>query len=121
MTLVDTSIWVEHLRRGHPGLVARLEDAQVSTHPFIVGELACGYLKNRREVLGLLAALPQVAIADHHEVLVFVERHRLMGAGLGWVDVHLLASAVLGGSRLWTADARLRRVAARLGVGFESS
>ena len=120
MILVDTSIWIEHLRRGHPGLAARLEDAQVSIHPFIVGELACGHLKNRREVLALLVALPQVAIADHDEVLAFVEKHRLMGAGFGWVDVHLLASAVLSGVPLWTADARLRRAAARLGVGLEA-
>lgn len=120
MILVDTSIWVEHLRRGHSGLAARLEGAQVVTHPFVIGELACGHLKDRREVLDLLGALPPAEIAQHGEVMTFVEHHRLMGAGLGWVDVHLLASAVLSGAPLWTSDARLRRAAAKLGVSFES-
>jgi hypothetical protein len=117
VTLVDTSVWVEHLRRGHPGLAARLEEGQVATHPFVIGELACGHLRNRREALDLLRALPRADVAQHDEVMLFVERHRLMGSGLGWVDVHLLASAVLEGIPLWTMDARLRGVAARVGLG----
>ena len=77
MILVDTSVWVEHLRRGHSGLAARLEDAQVATHPFVIGELACGSLVNRREILGLLETLPAIGAAEHGEVLNFIEKNRL--------------------------------------------
>jgi hypothetical protein len=115
----ERACWVEHLRRGHAGLAARLVDAQVATHPFIIGELACGHLRNRREVLDHLGALVQAELAHQDEVLVFVERQKLMGAGPGWVDVHLLASAVLSGMPAWTLDGQLRKAAAKVGVGFE--
>lgn len=116
MTLVDTSVWVEHLRRGVPDLGALLERGDVGCHPFVVGELACGNLTRRAETLGLLAALPRVDVAEHDEVLAFVDRERLAGRGLGWVDVHLLASAQLSRAGLWSLDGRLDAAARRLGV-----
>ena len=117
MILVDTSLWVEHLRRGHPGLEALLLRGEVACHPFVVGELACGNLGRRTEILALLSALPPVAVADHGEVLALIARARLAGRGLGWIDVHLLASARLSHTPLWTLDRRLERSAADLGVG----
>ena len=112
--LVDTSVWIDHFRRGNPALQARLEAGEVRIHPFVVGELACGNLAKRGEVLRLLRALPTVATATDDEVLMFVARHRLMGTGIGWVDAHLLAAAALTPSALWTLDAKLAREARRL-------
>ena len=112
--LVDTSLWVEHLRRGHAGLTARLEQGHVVTHPFVIGELACGHWRKRAEILGLLNALPRCEPCDHDEVLALVDARGLAASGLGWVDVHLLAAALLSGEPLWTLDARLGRAAARL-------
>jgi len=117
VTLVDTSVWIDHLRRGNTRLAALLTDAQALCHPFVVGEMACGRIRNRREVLGLLEALPQARCAEHEEALTFVERHVLAGAGLGWIDVHLLAAAVLSRASLWTLDRRLAASADKLGVG----
>ena len=114
--LVDTSIWVDHLRQRDPRLAELLEEGAVWTHPFVVGELACGNLARRSEVLELIGALPSAPVADHDEVLAFVEGRRLMGQGLGWVDVHLLASAVLASLPLWTADKRLSEVARAIDV-----
>ncbi len=114
--LVDTPIWVNHLRRGRAGLEGLLEDSEVVCHPFIVGELACGNLVNRKEILSLLAELPSVPAVDEDEFLAFIEGNRLAGSGLGFVDVHLLASARLSGVRLWTADRALRQVAAEMGI-----
>jgi len=119
MLLADTSVWVEHLRRGEPRLAALLEAGDVLCHPFVIGELACGHLGRRSEILGLLSALPSVDEAAHDEVLSFVERHRLQGKGLGLIDVHLLASCALARKRLWTLDVRLARAASQLGVGAE--
>ena len=112
--LVDTSVWVDHLRRGDPALRALLTRAEVECHPFIIGELACGSLQRRSEVLSLLQSLPRVPVGSHDEVLTFVERHRLMGRGIGWIDAHLLTSAALAGSLLWTRDRRLCAVALML-------
>lgn len=95
MTLVDTSVWVNHLRRGDDELRALLEGGEVLCHPCIVGELACGSIANRTEVLDLLQALPQSTIAEHDEVMQFLQAKRLYGRGLGWIDLHLLASASL--------------------------
>ncbi|HEY7671105.1 MAG TPA: PIN domain-containing protein [Gammaproteobacteria bacterium] len=114
--LVDTSVWVDHLRHGNARLAARLDADQVRSHPFVIGELACGNLSNRVELLNLLAALPVVPVADHDEVLNFVESRRLMGQGLGWIDMHLLASATLGSVAFWTMDKRLAAVARKLGL-----
>jgi predicted nucleic acid-binding protein len=115
--IVDTSVWVDHFRRGNRALGALLEQGAVLMHPFIVGELACGNLERRVEVLDLLGGLPHAVVADHDEVLELVARQRLHGRGVGWIDVHLLASAMLSGVRLWTRDRRLSGVAARLEIG----
>ena len=117
MTLVDTSVWVEHLRRGSPRLRELLDDGEVLGHPFVLGEIACGNLANRHEILDLLGSLPPAAEASHAEALHALRAHRLHGKGLGWVDVHLLASALLSGAALWTLDAALARQARRCGVG----
>ena len=95
MILVDTSVWVDHMRRGDEGLANLLVDEQVLCHPFVVGELACGRLTHRAEVLARLRALPQAPGVEHQEALAFVETHRLIGIRLGWIDVNLLASAAL--------------------------
>jgi predicted nucleic acid-binding protein len=89
---------------------------QVWIHPFVIGELACGSLSQRAEVLGLLEALPQLPLADHEEVLTFIAAHRLHGRGLGWIDVHLLASARLARLPLWTLDRRLAAAANELSL-----
>lgn len=112
--LVDTSVWVDHLRRRSATLVALLEQAQVWTHAFVVGELACGNLAQRHKLLSALTALPHAPVAGHDEVLAFLENHRLMGRGLGWVDVHLLASARLARLPFWTLDKRLAALATAL-------
>jgi predicted nucleic acid-binding protein len=114
--IVDTSVWVQHLRRGEPRLQEHLERGIVTVHPFIIGELACGNLRNRNEVLSLLASLPLAPVIEHNELLGFVERERLFGRGIGWIDVHLLASARLLGLPLWTLDRRLAEAALALGV-----
>jgi len=118
MVLVDTSVWVDHLGRGTVGLDLPLSDGQVLCHPFIIGELACGNLKNRSDILSLLGTLPAVRSAEDNEVLHFIERHRLMGKGLGYIDVHLLASSFLSHVPLWTLDKRLGDAAATLGVRY---
>ena len=115
MILVDTSVWVDHLRIGNRGLRALLERAEVLCHPLIIGEVACGTLRNRGEVLRLLDQLPKGIVAEHDEVLEFLNQRRLFGKGIGWIDLHLLASAQLSNVSLWTSDSRLGRVAAELG------
>jgi predicted nucleic acid-binding protein len=112
--LVDTSVWVEHLRQKDPVLAALLSQGEVECHPFIIGELACGWLQRRSEVLELLQRLPQVPVASHGEVLTLIERHRLMGRGIGWIDAHLLASAALAQTPLWSRDRRLSDIARML-------
>jgi predicted nucleic acid-binding protein len=112
--LVDTSVWVDHLRRGNATLVALLEQTQIWTHAFVVGELACGNLAQRDKLLTALTALPHAPMAGHGEMLAFLESHRLMGRGLGWVDIHLLASARLAKLPFWTLDKRLAAVATAL-------
>jgi hypothetical protein len=113
LILVDTSVWVDHLRRGEPGLVGLLERSAVLMHPFVVGELACGSLRSRASILELLQDLPAAVVASPGEVLQFVESRALHGMGIGYVDVHLLASVALTpGAKLWTRDAKLRRIAA---------
>jgi predicted nucleic acid-binding protein len=116
LILVDTSVWVDHFRRGNARLQALLRDSLVLVHPFVLGELALGRLEKRSEVLGLLAEMPQAKAASHDEVLEFIERRGLAGRGIGWVDVHLLASAALAEVPLWTVDRRLAVVAERLAI-----
>ena len=119
MVLVDTSVWVEHLRRGEPRLVELLGAGEVLCHPFIIGELACGHLRRRVEILSLLSALPSISEASHDEVLHFIERQKMQGKGLGLIDTHLLASCALTKTRLWTIDARLAGAAAQIGIGAQ--
>jgi predicted nucleic acid-binding protein len=118
MMLVDTSVWIDHLRRGDAELVAMLSEGQVLVHPWIVGELACDNLQDRKLVLGLLQSLPSAPVANAGEVLFFIEKHALMERGIGYVDVHLLAAARLAGTRLWTRDRQLVVVADELGMAF---
>lgn len=116
MFLVDTSVWIEHFRKGQPNLADRLADGLVLMHPFVSGELACGNLKDRTAILAALAALPMVQPATDSEVLHLIENRRLWGRGLGWVDVHLLASALLSHCRFWSLDKRLSHAAAALSL-----
>lgn len=118
MVLVDTSLWVEHLRRGHAELEALLSAGKVVCHRFVIGELACGCIENRAEIFSLLRALPSAVEADHDEVVAFLEKYRLMGKGLGLIDIHLMASAFLSATPLWTLDKRLRRESVRLGIAY---
>jgi hypothetical protein len=114
MVLVDTSVWVAHLRQGAIGLETLLHEGRVACHSFIIGELACGNLQNRSEIISLLQTLPGVILAEHEEVMQFIENYRLMGKGLGYIDIHLLAAARLTGVPLWTLDKRLKSVATNL-------
>jgi predicted nucleic acid-binding protein len=116
MILLDSSVWVDHLRRSNARVVRILDSGQGAIHPFIIGEIACGHLKSRAHVLGLLGALPRSSVATDDEVLHFIEGHRLMGPGLGFVDAHLLAAAAIDGTRLWTLDKRLAKVASEIGL-----
>lgn len=116
MVLVDTSVWVAHLRHGAIGLEALLHGDRVVCHPFIVGELACGNIRNRMEIISLLQSLPEAIRAEHEEVMQFIETYGLMGKGLGCIDVHLLAAARLTGVPLWTLDKKLDAVAIKLGL-----
>ncbi len=112
MVLVDTSVWIEHLWQGNQRLADLLTAGRVVCHPFVIGEVACGSLRNRTEVLRLLAALPAAPMATHEEVLQLLEWERLYSRGLGWVDLHLLASARLMTCTIWTLDKTLAAVAA---------
>ena len=116
MTLVDTSVWVDHLRKGNPTLTQLLNGNEVAIHPFIIGELACGGLKNRSEILGLLNELPSAIVADNNEVLQFIERNHLYGKGLGWIDVHIMASALLSKANVLTLDKRFGRTVEKLNI-----
>jgi hypothetical protein len=119
MVLVDTSIWVTHLRQGSRQLEKLLMDTEVMCHPFIIGELACGNLKNRNEIISLLQSLTLAPAIDFDEFLFFIDRNHLMEKGIGFVDVNLLASAQLAGVPLWTADKRLKSVADQLELTFK--
>lgn len=119
MILVDTSIWVDHLRSGQPQLTAALQQSAVLMHPWVIGELACGNLRDRSRVLELLQGLPAARVASPAEVLRLIEQHQFMGRGIGFVDAQLLASAKLTHCRLWTQDRRLADLAQALGMGFE--
>lgn len=122
MILVDTSVWIDHLHRTVPGLVQLLEDGLVSTHPMVIGELALGSLRDRREVIGLMNALPHVVMVTHDECLAFVESRALHGRGLSLVDAHLLASARLTPeARIWTRDKRLAAAASELSLAWAES
>lgn len=116
MILVDTSVWVQHLSSGSGQLRSLLGEEQVFCHPFVIGELACGTLRNRREILSMLRTLPEARLVEDEEVLSFLEARRLYGRGLGWVDANLLASTLITGCALWTLDKPLQRAAAALNI-----
>jgi len=117
--LVDTSVWIDHFRQGDATLAQALHQGAVMMHPFVLGEIACGALKRRQETLQLLANLPASPVATDAEALRFIERHRLMSLGIGFIDVHLLTSIALAGDgRLWSRDKRLSAVAKRLRLDF---
>lgn len=118
MILVDTSVWINHLRDSEAHLETLLLDCDVICNTHIIGELACGNLKNRKEILSLLQSLPTSPQIDFKEYLYFIEHNRLSGRGLEFVDIHLLASAQLGQVRLWTFDERLNATATDLGLNY---
>ena len=116
MILVDTSIWVDHFNKSDTDLVKMLNSGKVCIHPFIIGELSCGSISNRREILTLLNALPQVESALDEEVFTLIENKKLYGIGLGFIDVHLLASALLNDVTIWTRDKTLKKAATNLDI-----
>lgn len=119
MVLVDTSVWISHFRDNNQHLKKLLIDESVACHPFIIGELACGNMKNRKEIISLLQALPQTLVAENNEILAFIENKKLMGVGIGLIDVHLIASALLTNLPLWTADKRLRTTASKFNILYK--
>lgn len=118
MILVDTSVWVDHLRRRDAQLVDLLGANSVLMHPFVVGEIACGSLADRALTLDLLLSLPAALVAEPDEALIYLDQHGLHGKGIGYIDVHLLASTAISGAKLWTRDKRLRLVARELGCAL---
>jgi len=118
VVLVDTSVWVNHLRQGEPYLARLLIDAEVACHPFIIGELACGNMANRNEILNLLRSLPSAPAVNLDEYLYFVEQNQLHGSGIGFVDIHLLAAAKLAAVPMWTHDKKLYQAAAGLNLSY---
>jgi predicted nucleic acid-binding protein len=117
--LVDTSVWINHLHRTQPELVALLRDTLVVMHPAVIGELACGTIPNRQEFLALWLSLPRVASVSFEEAMGLLEKRTLWGRGLGWTDLQLLASALISRTMLWTLDRRLRHTADQLLVSFK--
>ncbi len=120
MLLVDTSVWIDHFKRSNSTLSDLLSDQQVCVHPFVIGELACGEFKKRKEIISLLHALPSLGPAENNEALFFIEQHKLMGRGIGLIDIHLLASCRIHGSLLWSNHRRLHAIAAELGCAFKA-
>ena len=118
MVLVDTSVWVSHFRYGNSHLEKLLNNEDIMCHPFVIGELACGNMENRDEILLLLHSLPTAGPAEQSEVLRFINAHRLMGRGLGLIDIHLLISALLSDALFWTHDKKLRFVSVEFNVGY---
>lgn len=118
MFLVDSSVWIGHLRAASAELRDLLTDGLVLIHPFVIGELACGSMKNRHRILADLNELPLAISATHEEVMGLLDRQKLSSKGIGWVDAHLIASALLSDCRLWTLDARLGSAAASAKVAI---
>ena len=121
MVLADTSIWIDHLRAENAGLAELLDSNEILMHPMVIGELACGNLANRRAILETLIELPAIRTVEYGEVLDFIEQHRLMGRGVDYVDVHLLAAVAMADSTLlWTRDRRLMDAAVGLNLAWLS-
>lgn len=121
MILVDTSVWVNFIRSNNLVLASLLEERQVSIHDFIIGELACGNLHNRKEVIESLSSLPHLPLASHEEVLYLIDSKKLIGKGLSYVDFHLIASALLTEVPIWTIDQRFNQIIGELGIRFHST
>ena len=119
MVLVDTSVWINHLRNSDHHLEKLLFDGEVVCHPHIIGELACGNMKNRQEIISLLQALPQTPLIEFDEFLYFIEQNQLYGKSIGFVDIHLLASAKLAKALLWTSDKRLKTASTELNINYK--
>ena len=109
--LADTSVWIDHLHNGNDMLIQFLRENKVLTHPFIIGEIACGNLQNGNEIISLLNQLPGALVATHEEGIQFLDQHKLYGKGIGWIDLHLLASSALSSVKLFTLDKRLKTIA----------
>ena len=116
MVIVDTSIWIDHFRNSNESLKALLRNDQVLMHPFVIGELACGNLKDRQSTVSLLGALLRCTVASDMETLHMIEIQKLYGEGIGFVDAHLLAACQLARCTIWTKDRALLAVAGRLGI-----
>ena len=121
MILVDTSVWIDHFHHSDEALKKLLLSNQVCIHPFILGELSCGNISNRKEVLALLRSLRSVDMVLDEEVFILIENRKLYGKGLGFIDIHLLASAMIHHVPIWTRDNTLKRVAGELGINYQSS
>jgi predicted nucleic acid-binding protein len=119
--LVDSSVWIDHFRRSDPALVAALDRGDVQCHDFVIGELACGTLQRRDLVLAFIQALPRIPGVTHDEAMALVAERRLWAKGLGWIDVSLVAAALVAGVRLWTRDRRLGEVVRDLDLSWEPS
>jgi predicted nucleic acid-binding protein len=118
--LVDTSVWIKYLREGEESLAQLLERGLVACHPFVIGELACGGIKNRHEIISLLNDLPSTDILGHYDIMEFIEYREIMNKGIGYIDVHLLASALVSETPLWTFDKALKKVANQLSIGYDT-
>lgn len=116
MILADSSVWIDHFRRGNPALVSALHEGSIVVHPFVIGELACGSMRRRSDVLADLGRMPRIAAAEHEEVMALVERRRLAGTGIGWTDAHLVAAALIAKVDFWTRDRALADVWKRIGA-----
>ena len=119
MVLIDTSVWVSHFHKREPYLEILLNDDDVVCHPYVIGEIACGFIKNRKEILSLLQSLLQIELVDQKEYLHFLEHNKLMGKGLGFVDINLLASCVLSKTSIWTFDKALNDAAKSLKIEYK--
>ena len=118
MILVDTSVWIDHFHHSDEGLKELLLSNQVCIHPFILGELCCGNISNRKEVLSLLRTLKSIDLVLDEEAFMLIEERKLFGKGLGFIDIHLLASALIHHVPIWTRDQSLKRIAGELGVDY---
>lgn len=121
MILVDTSVWIDHLRKNDRHLQFLLYEGEVVCHSLVIGELVCGNLKNRQEIISLLQSLPMAPQIEFDEYLYVIERYKLYGKGIGFIDVHLLASAKLAQTLLWTLDKRLKSAAIELEINYKKS
>ena len=117
--LIDTSVWIKHLRESDKNLVRLLEQGLVASHPFIIGEIACGGIKNRYEIISLLNDLPSTDILDHYDIMEFIEYRKIMDKGICYIDVHLLGSALVSETPLWTFDKALKKVANQLSIEYD--